>query len=413
MKICFIAPPPLDLSEKYAGTTHVIELANNLSKLGHEVFLFSRGLDKDEIKEIKFNYINTPSIPFKRIEAVFTFPLFTAIKMIKYNHKYKFDVIYQRHGSYVGHVLFEKLINVPVITEFNDLAEPESIEVLSNSIHRKIMKFIKMVLSDYQKFLVKKTMEYSAGFRTVTENIKKDLQRKYNIEGEKINVIGNGANTELFTPSDNLKCRKLLNLPENENIICFVGTFYPWQGLEYLISSAPMILKNIPNTILLIVGDQESVDEGGLKRKLIGMINELNLEEKIVFTGVVPYEEVPKYINASDVCVSPFIRERNMRIGLSPLKIYEYAACGKPIVSSRIPNLEFIEENNAGILVEPENPEELAKAVIRLLKDEKLREKMGRNGREYVVKNHSWESVARKVAEVCESAIREHKNKRR
>ena len=87
-------------------------------------------------------------------------------------------------------------------------------------------------------------------------------------------------------------------------------------------------------------------------------------------------------------------------------------ACEKPTVASRISDLEFIEQN-AGILVEPENPEELAKAIIKLLKDEKLREEMGRNGREYVVKNHSWEAVARNVAEVCKSAVREHKNKRR
>jgi glycosyltransferase involved in cell wall biosynthesis len=78
-----------------------------------------------------------------------------------------------------------------------------------------------------------------------------------------------------------------------------------------------------------------------------------------------------------------------------------------------MPNLEFIEDQNTGILVEPENPEELAKAIIKLQKNEKLREEMGKNGREYVVKDHSWEAVARRVAVVCESAIREHKNKRR
>jgi len=413
MKICFIAPPPADLSEKYAGTTHVIELANNLSKLGHEVFLFSRGLYKNEIKETKFNYINIPSIRFKRIETVLIFPLFTAIKMVKYNHKYKFDVIYQRHGSYVGHVLFEKLINVPIVTEFNDLAEPESIEMLSNSMHRKIMKFIKMLLSGYQKFLVKKTMEYSAGFRSVTENIKKDLQRKYNIEGEKITVIANGANTELFKPLDKLKCRRLLNLPENENIICFVGTFYSFFGIEYLIESMPIILEKIQNATLLIVGDQESTDTGEYKQGLIRNVKKLDLDNDILFTGAVPYEEVPKYINASDVCVAPFPKKKIEKCGLSPLKIYEYLACEKPTVASRISGLEFIEEQNAGILVEPENPKELAKAIIKLLKDGKLREEMGKNGREYVVKNHSWESVARKVAEVCKSVVMEHENKRR
>ncbi len=97
-----------------------------------------------------------------------------------------------------------------------------------------------------------------------------------------------------------------------------------------------------------------------------------------------------------------------MKVGLSPLKIYEYLSCEKPVVSSRISNLEFIEQQQAGILVEPENPEELAKAVIKLLKDKELRESMGKNGREYVVKNHSWEAIGRKVADVCENLIGEY-----
>ena len=98
---------------------------------------------------------------------------------------------------------------------------------------------------------------------------------------------------------------------------------------------------------------------------------------KFIFTEAVPYEDVPKYINASDVCIAPFITARYMKIGLSPLKIYEYMACKNPIVPSRISNLGFIKQNNAGILVESENPKKLANAIIKLLKDTKLREEMG------------------------------------
>ncbi len=146
--------------------------------------------------------------------------------------------------------------------------------------------------------------------------------------------------------------------------------------------------------------------EGQMKEELVELVDKTGVSDKFIFTGTVPYEEVPKYINASDVCVVP---KRPLKSGYSPLKLYEYMACGEPIVASRISGFEILEQQNAGILVEPENPEELAKAIIKLLKDEKLREEMGKNGREYVVKHHSWESVARKVAEVCESAIREYK----
>jgi len=83
------------------------------------------------------------------------------------------------------------------------------------------------------------------------------------------------------------------------------------------------------------------------------------------------------------------------------------------VIASRVEGFEILEENHAGILVEPENPKELAKAIIKLLKDERLRRELGENGRKYVTKNHSWEAVARRVAEVCKSVVVEHERSRR
>lgn len=407
MKICFIAPPPLNLSENNAGTTHVIELANNLSRLGHEVFLFSRGLDKNRIKDIEFNYINAPPIPFKRFEIFFVFPLFTALGMLKYNYKFKFDIIYQRHGSYPGYVLFERLIRKPIITEFNDLPEPEGLEVNRNGLLGQLLGvgLLKVFLKMYRRFLINKTIKYSVAFRVVTKNIKNEVQKKYELEDSKIKIIFNGANTKLFIPLDKLKCREILNIPTNQNIVCFVGTFYSHQGLEYLIESIPKIMGDCENLRLYVIGDAESSAMGTYSKKLFKLSQKLNVSNEVIFTGIVPYKEVPKYISASDICVAPFINERNLKIGLSPLKIFEYGACGKPIVASRIPNLEFIEERKTGILVEPENPDKLAGAIIKLLNNKKLREEMGINGRLYTVNNHSWESVAKKVAQICEEAI--------
>jgi len=94
---------------------------------------------------------------------------------------------------------------------------------------------------------------------------------------------------------------------------------------------------------------------------------------------------------------------------LSPLKIYEYAACEKPIITSRLKGLDFIDQINAGIIVKPENLEEIAKAIIELLKNPRLRSAMGKNGRQYVVKNHSWNSVAKKVENVCKMTIKQTK----
>ena len=81
-------------------------------------------------------------------------------------------------------------------------------------------------------------------------------------------------------------------------------------------------------------------------------------------------------------------------------------ACGKPVIATNTQDFKALEEYNAGILVDPEKPDEVADAIITLLKYKELREEMGKNGREYVVENRSWEAVAREVVSVMKEAVK-------
>ena len=164
-----------------------------------------------------------------------------------------------------------------------------------------------------------------------------------------------------------------LGLENSKKYVCFVGHLAAWQGVEFLIYASPLILEKCPDVRFLVVGD------GAMKNKLLEITSELGLSDKFIFTGRVPYESVPLYINAADVCVAPFIKERNSKIGLSALKTYEYLACGKPIVASSIPGVkDLIDSSGGGISVTPENPTELAAAVIKLIFNENTRAPYGR-----------------------------------
>jgi len=391
MKIFMVCDVWLDGRD--AQTTHVLELFKNLGKL-RDTHLFAPR-PKKLVNEAQ-NTIFIPTV-MPIFKSAF-YQLFFFFYLIFHCPKRSPNVIYSRCSSLTfSPVLISKIFRIPYVVEVNGLLidEMKMIDKPEPCIRIRIAELNEKINYKHAKKIV-----------VVTQGIKNGIKRLYNIPDEKIVVIPNGANTDLFKPMDHKEARKELNFDRDANYICFVGNLAPWQGVEYLIRSAPLILKEHPKTKFLIVGD------GQMKEELINLAEKIGVSDKFIFTGAVPYEEVPNYINASDVCVAPFIKERNMRIGLSPLKIYEYMSCGKPVVSSRIPNLEFIEQNHAGLLVEPENPKELAKAIIKLLKDEKLRRELGENGRKYVTKNHSWEAVARKVAEVCKSVVVEHENKR-
>jgi glycosyltransferase involved in cell wall biosynthesis len=231
----------------------------------------------------------------------------------------------------------------------------------------------------------------------VTQGIKEGIVELYNISDEKIVVIENGVNTELFKPLN--KGDVKYGLDGNYNYVGFSGSFARWHGLEDLIRSAPLILKEVENTKFLLVGD------GPMKEQIIQMVNDLNLKDSFIFIDRAPYEEVPKYVNAFDVCV--ILKKKD--IPGSPLKLWEYMACGKPVIATNTEDFRVLEENNAGILVDPEKSEEVADAIITLLKNKELRDEMGKNGRKYVVENRSWESVARRVAELCEQTVHEYK----
>ena len=375
------------LDEADGSISHVVGLFNNFKKR-NEVICFAR-----KSKNIKYKLREIVYVPLfdKRIFREPSFQLTLFLYLFYYCIKIRPDVIYARQsGPTFSPAIISKLFRIPYFVEINGLIIDE-IKITNASKSLALAIYLAKLSERVNYKCAEKII-------AVTKGIKEGIKKLYNIPDEKIVVIGNGADTDLFKPSDQKEARKELKFEQDANYVCFVGNLYPWQGVEYLVQSAPLILKEIPDAKFLIVGD------GAIKNDLIKMVKELNLEEKFIFTANIPHEEVPKYINASDVCIVP---KKPLKSGYSPLKLYEYMACGKPVVASKISGFEILEENNAGISAEPENPEKLAKATIKILKNEKLMREMGENGREYVIKNHSWENIARNIVRVCENVTGE------
>lgn len=385
MKVFMICNAPLDI--KNAETIHIIELFKNLRMLSvTHLFAPKSKVTMNKLQDIIF----FPNPPYMPLFTLLFNQIILFLYLIYYCSKQSPDIIYSRHTTYLfSPVFISKIFQIPLVLEINGFALAEAKINNAFFVEIYIIKTLRALSYKLSNKLV-----------VVTQGLKEVIIKTYGIPSEKIVVIENGANTDLFKPIDQKKAKERLKLEESKRYVCFVGILARWQGTEFLIQSAPLILKEIPNTRFLIVGD------GRMKEKLMDLAKKIGVPDKIIFTGAVPYKEVPFYINASDVCAAPFIIARNKEIGLSPLKIYEYGACEKPVISSRIPNLEFVEEQNAGILVEPEKPEKLAKSIIKLLRDKKLREEMGKNGRDYIIKNHSWKNIARKVEKVCKDAIK-------
>jgi glycosyltransferase involved in cell wall biosynthesis len=306
--------------------------------------------------------------------------------------KRRFDVIYRRHTLFNCEYLLAKMFNIPLVKEVNGLVADEIKTMgLGNRISLRVMDRI-------ERF----NMPKADKIIVVTSRLKEVLQKDYGVPADKIVVIPNGANTDLFKPMDATRAREKLNLNQSNNYVCYVGAFHAWQGIEYLVKSAPLVLQKCPDTRFLIVGD------GLIKQELINLAEQLGVSDKMIFTGMVPYRKVPLYMNASDVCVFSAARSfRNERTGGSPLKLYEYMACGRPVVVGNIAGIsEDVMDSGSGFVTDPTNAIEMARAIMALLENEQLRKEMGERGKKFTIERHSWMKVAEQVAEVCQSVIK-------
>lgn len=376
---------------KSGSNIHILELLRNLKKYT-DIVLFAPGQKSVDraLSGIKYvpvidnKYLVQPSYEF----MLSFYLLYSCIRN-------RPDVLYLRQNSFPFFpIILCKILKIPSIVEVNGLVRDElKVNPDSQSFAYQVFSYLA---------LRSENLNYRHCDRivSVTSKLRDELVRLYSVPENKIYVINNGANTDVFKPLDSQQTKVELQLENSKKYVCFVGHLAAWQGVEFLIHASPLILKKCPDAHFLVVGD------GVMKDKLMKITSRLGLSEKFTFTGRIPYERVPLYINAADVCVAPFINERNSKIGLSALKTYEYLACGKPIVASSISGVkDLIEASGGGISVTPENPEELATAVVSLLSNENTRALMGENGRRYVVENHSWDGVARKILEMCRDII--------
>jgi glycosyltransferase involved in cell wall biosynthesis len=205
----------------------------------------------------------------------------------------------------------------------------------------------------------------------------------------KISIIPNPVNVNIFRPISRSKSRSLLNLPLNKKIILTVGSLTEVKGHTYLIDAAYVISKTRQDIIFIIIGT------GPLKNFLLSKIKKLGLSNKVLMIGEKPHEEIPLWLNASDLFVLPSVNE-----GL-PSVILEAIACGRPVVATRVGGIPDVVSSSAiGILVEPRDRKALAQAILEALNRKWESEKI----REYAQK-YSLKNIVRQILQVYQQVL--------
>jgi PEP-CTERM/exosortase A-associated glycosyltransferase len=225
---------------------------------------------------------------------------------------------------------------------------------------------------------------------TICEGLRSDIVAR-GISQSKVTVIPNAVNIEDFklgeTPDPQLA--RTLGL-DGKVMIGFIGSFYAYEGLNILLRALPAMLLKKPDIRVLLVGG------GPQENELKALASELGVQDKVVFTGRVPHQEVQRYYNLIDVLVYPRLQMRLTDL-VTPLKPLEAMAQGRLVVASDVGgHLELIEDGKTGVLFGAGNPQALAEKLLGLLAAPERWTTLRRAARSFVENERNWPgSVAR------------------
>jgi len=393
MKILYITLENLSLHK--GSVVHIKEVIDGLQKRGHQVGLIGSAWPKFEDVDHFYNIHHKTFFLFKFLtrkeKSYFLSLILLFLSLFKLLRQY--DIIYSRDFHTVIIALIPRLVfKKKLVFEINGIASEEQRLKNDSTLNHVFAFFIQKA--------EKIATRCSDRIVSVTPQIATYLTRYFFCQPDKVEVIGNGVNTKKFHPIYDEALleswKKRLGIIKEDVVVAFVGNLAPWQGVNILIESAFQLLSNTGNLKFLIVG------EGFLRDSLEKKVSDSEYKKEFIFTGMIKYDEIPILINIADICVAPFISRRNRITGVSPIKVFEYMACGKPVICSRIEGLEFVEVEGVGRLIEPENVMALRDELLNLIENSEKRIKMGGKGLRIAREKFDWEIKSILIEKVLE-----------
>ena len=251
----------------------------------------------------------------------------------------------------------------------------------------RVTRFLYFLVAKFHQFLVTRFLRKADLILPTSKWLAEHLAGQ-GIPESKIMPCPSGVDVTSFCDKKGRNVRDQYHLDDSRTII-YVGEMTKSRHLDILLRAFSRVRKK--SVKLLMVG------EGRDKANLRQLANELNIQDDVIFTGQVPQDEVPDFIAAANIGVSPVPPLPFFKLS-SPIKLLEYMAMGKPVVANdEIPEQkEILEESGAGILVSFTS-EAFADALAKLLDNTQLAAEMGQKARDWVVKNRSYEILARQV----------------
>jgi colanic acid biosynthesis glycosyl transferase WcaI len=235
----------------------------------------------------------------------------------------------------------------------------------------------------------------------VSPAFRKHLIEHWRVPEEKIAVVENGVEADLFAPlpnASNQALRRELGAT-GKFLACYIGTMGNAHGLETLLDAAHQLRNQEPEVLFLLVG------EGAEKARIKALAQSRGLTN-ILFIDQQPREKIPAFISASDVCLV-LLRKTDVFKTVIPTKMLEFMSCARPVILGVDGQArQIVEEAGAGLAIEPENADALAQAITQLASNVELGVTLGQKGREHILQYFSRQRTAEKYIQVLEELLK-------
>jgi glycosyltransferase involved in cell wall biosynthesis len=292
----------------------------------------------------------------------------------------KYDAIYERYAFFCfAGAFLARWFKVPLILEVNEISGIE---------RNRAQTFTKLT-----SWLEKRVLKRASAIMVVSSFLREELIKR-GAAPEKIKIIPNAVNPDSFQPD--MDCNAVRQKYDLNGKFCigFLGHFAQWDRLDLLIDAAKKLRDEYRNVHLLLVGD------GKVRPELEEKVRAEGLEDVVTFTGMVPHDQIPEYIQAFDLCVLPHSNPFG-----SPLVMFEFMAMAKACMVPDVgPVLDVIVHDENGHVFKNGDVDQIVEGVKHLIDHPEERERLGATARRTIEENYTWKDNARRVSRLFKPA---------
>ncbi|WP_455277734.1 glycosyltransferase family 4 protein [[Eubacterium] cellulosolvens] len=394
MKACMLVANPF-LTKNFIDSRILNEI-KNLIENGIEIDVICTGPAEKPTQSIA-DRININRIISKEsmlYNGVY-FPLLASIKLLVKNEQYKIIHAHNPPDHLIFSGYFFKIMNRILrkkkVSLFLDMHDPVVTAVDSYDLFRRFPQFLSLT-----RLFERLSLRIADKIIVVSKGSKERLI-SLGVDEDKIIVLRNYVDVSLFNHknANPERIKRKFNI-QNKKIILYTGAIKEFRGLDKLIKAFSLISEEFPELVVLMPGKSFE----GYATELEKLATSLNLKDRVILPGLLPYQEMPSFIAAADICAIPTDDTKHTAIMGNPNKLYQYMVMKKPILGTKIESItEFIDDSSA-FLVNPGDIESMANALKILLTDTVLSKKIAEKAYNLAIEKYDWEKQIGKLLDI-------------